>query len=50
MANSDTNVGPVHCILTGVYAEHLSELREKNLIINTNHLIYKPTNALNKIQ
>ena len=48
MANSDSNVGQVLCFRTELCRTSFGVAR-KNLIINTNHLIYKPTNALNKI-
>jgi hypothetical protein len=50
MSNSDTNVGPVHCFLTGVCRTSLGVARKNHIIYIINHLIYKPTNALNKIQ
>jgi len=47
-ANSDQNVNLVHGFITWVM-EKIFRGCEKNRIINTHNLIYKPTNALNKI-
>jgi hypothetical protein len=49
MAHSDSNVGPVHCLLTGV-VQNIFRSSEKNHILNTHNLVYKPRNALNKGQ
>jgi len=49
LAHSDSNVGPVRYFLTGIM-QNIFRGYEKNSIINTHNLIYKPTKSLNKLQ
>jgi hypothetical protein len=46
---SHSNVGQVHCFLTGV-SQKIFRSCEKNPHINTHNIIYKPQNALNKMK